>query len=180
MHLSLVRPTVLALVLSLNPGFARDAAEEIIPGRMVFTPVGEAKCEIIDPPSCDLLDVTLVRHEIEGPLLAQGISQVCGAAIGRSSLLDPSTVLSHSGTSPNTSPRSSSGCSWRVPARSRPAGHSRQSKRTVGSHRRIGHGVGDARGPQGYYSMQCDGSERPYPTVSTTLRQQRETRGEPA
>ncbi len=54
---------------------------DVLAGLAVFTAAGEAKCTVIDPPSnCGLLDLTMIRREIEGPLLAPGISQVCRAA----------------------------------------------------------------------------------------------------
>ena len=56
---------------------------DVLAGLAAFTPAGEAKCTVIDPPSdCDLLDLTVTRREIEGPLLAPGISQDCRAARG--------------------------------------------------------------------------------------------------
>ncbi len=56
---------------------------EVLAGLASFTSAGEAKCTVIDPPSsCGLLDLTMIRREIEGPLLAPGISQLCGAATG--------------------------------------------------------------------------------------------------
>ncbi len=56
---------------------------DVLAGLAAFTLAGEAKCTVIDLPSnCDLLDLTVIRREIEGPLLAPGISQVCEAATG--------------------------------------------------------------------------------------------------
>jgi hypothetical protein len=55
----------------------------VLAGLAEFAPEGEAKCTVIDPPrDFDLLDVTVIRREVEGPLLAPGISQVCDAVRG--------------------------------------------------------------------------------------------------
>ncbi len=54
----------------------------VLAGLAALTLAGEAKCTVIDPPSnCDLLQLTVIRREIEGPLLEPGISQVCGATM---------------------------------------------------------------------------------------------------
>ncbi len=55
----------------------------VLAGLASFTTLGEAKCTVTDQPSdCDLLDLTVIRREIEGPLFAPGISQLCEAATG--------------------------------------------------------------------------------------------------
>ncbi len=55
---------------------------DVLAGLAAFTLAGEAKCTVIDVPSdCGLVDLTVIRREIEGPLLEPGISQVCEAAM---------------------------------------------------------------------------------------------------
>jgi hypothetical protein len=47
-----------------------------------FTPAGQRKCAVIGADTdCDILDVTVIRRDVEGPGLAPGIQQVCEAAV---------------------------------------------------------------------------------------------------